>query len=146
MTELINTPQGTQRTLVGKLEARSEDSSPAGKRRTLTIHSIKPIRNEKDFAEVLFNKKEEVKMNIIDKLEARSEDSFPAGKRATSEGGNMQEIETKILGILSVEQCRRHLTKEEQMQFDYLNNKYRVDGRLLPGSFYIGSDSTWKMV
>ncbi len=59
----------------------------------------------------------------------------------------MQEIETKIRGILSVKRYRGGLTDDEKKQFEFLENKYRdKEGKLIKGSFFVGSDSKWKQV
>lgn len=63
------------------------------------------------------------------------------------ESGKMKEIETKIMGILSVKKCREGLTEEEQTTFDKLNKKYRdVRGHLIKGSFFVSSDGKWVKV
>lgn len=59
----------------------------------------------------------------------------------------LQEIETKIMGILSVKKCKEKLTKEEEHSFDMFNKKYRDgQGKLINGSFFINSDSKWQEV
>ena len=60
----------------------------------------------------------------------------------------MQEIETKIMSLLSIKQARDgKLTPEEQCCFDQLNEKYRDEsGKLLAGSFFVNSDSKWEEV
>lgn len=59
----------------------------------------------------------------------------------------MQEIETKIRGLLSIKRCRIGLTNEEQRTFDFLENKYRdKEGKLIEGSFFVGSNGKWQKV
>ncbi len=59
----------------------------------------------------------------------------------------IQEIETKIMGILSVKSCRGKLSEKEEKTFNNFNNKYRDEnGHLIKGSFFVGSDSKWKVV
>ena len=56
----------------------------------------------------------------------------------------MQEIETKIRGLLSVKRYQTGLTEKEQETFNKLDKKYRNNkGHLIKGSFYINSYGNW---
>lgn len=60
---------------------------------------------------------------------------------------SMQEIETKIRGLLSVKKAKDFLTKEEEHIFKALDKKYRdEEGKLKKGSFFVNSEGEWEEV
>lgn len=59
---------------------------------------------------------------------------------------SMQEIETKLLAILEVKRIREGLEPDELKVYYRLTEKYRTDGKLKEGSFFINSNSEWEQV
>ena len=58
----------------------------------------------------------------------------------------LQEIETKILAILGIKELNTGLSSDEKITKDKLESRYRLNGNLKKGSYFINSDSRWVKV